>query len=661
MYQQIPVTPAQWCRMWSRIAAIVTFAIGSSVLLGWSLDVTVLKRVLPALQDMSPLMAVSFVIGSAALLVANYHGPRASHFVNAAGTYFLAVGLLWMASFMGYFTGHFNDLIFGAKLPATQSGTQGGVAAGTSANLALLGCAILLRNAWSHRGYWLGQLLLGGAAASALVAGLGYLYGARTLNEFGPYFVPMALHTSLAFLLLSTGYLCLHPERGFMATIANAAGSGLTTRRLAIGGVVIPLFLGWLTWEGQRLGWFLPLLSVVVFAVQTMFGFLALILWNGVTLRKLEEEKARYEFEIRESEERFRLLAESAFEGIVVTREGRVLDANRRFCQMMGYDLQDVVGRPERDFYVLAHPLSGAYNADTKEGEGLLQGRALRLGGESFEVELETRNIPFQGSKALVVAIRDITERKEIDKIKDEFVSVVSHELRTPLTSVHGALGLVLGGVAGPVSEGVATMLELARRNSNRLLLLINDILDMQKIESGVLHFQAAEVELGALALTAVESNFAFAQGLGVELVALRVERGLCVTGDPDRLTQVITNLLSNACKFSYAGSQVEVKVLRHDEWVRLSVKDYGSGIAPEFQTRIFEKFAQGDSSDTRSKGGTGLGLSISRALVERMGGNIDFESTVGAGSTFYFDLPLVRTNNDVTEEAVDQVGIFAV
>jgi len=246
-----------------------------------------------------------------------------------------------------------------------------------------------------------------------------------------------------------------------------------------------------------------------------------------------------------------------------------------------------------------------------------------------------------------VWSFRDITERMRMERLKDEFVSMVSHELRTPLTSIRGSLGLILGGVAGELPDQARMLLDIAHKNSERLITLINDILDIEKIESGRIDFNLQTLELTPLLTQAITTHQTYGEQFQVQFVL--TETVPCqVKADPDRLMQVLANLLSNAAKFSPPGSAVEVSSQRltsQPDWVRVSVRDHGPGIPAEFIPRIFQKFAQADSSNTRQKGGTGLGLSITKAIVERLGGKIGFETQASVGTTFYFDLPLVLTS----------------
>ncbi len=307
----------------------------------------------------------------------------------------------------------------------------------------------------------------------------------------------------------------------------------------------------------------------------------------------------------------------------------------------LGWTLEELKGRPYVEF---VHP----DDQNTTDVEK----QRLRLGGSviDFENRYRTRDGGYrwlswraspEPERGLIYAVaRDIQDQKEVEQMKNDFVSVVSHELRTPLTSIRGSLGLLAGGVAGPLPEKARSLVEIAARNGERLGRLINDILDIEKIESGKMGFRFTPIEFGSLVEQAVESNRAYAEAYGVELRIAGVLPEARVWADGDRVLQVMANLLSNAAKFSPQGGVVSVAAERLDGHLRVAVTDHGKGIPLELRPRLFEKFVQADASSTRQKGGTGLGLSISKAIVERHGGTIGFESETGAATTFFFDLP---------------------
>lgn len=271
------------------------------------------------------------------------------------------------------------------------------------------------------------------------------------------------------------------------------------------------------------------------------------------------------------------------------------------------------------------------------------QFRILRPDGQ----ERVIRSTALVGVDDAGVAVRmtgvnwDITELKKTERLKSEFVSTVSHELRTPLTSIQGSLGLLCGTVAGSLPAGARNLLDVARRNSDRLALLINDLLDMEKIEAGRLHFDLARQPIMPLIEQSLEANAGYAVTYRVQFKLTQAAPSAQARVDANRFLQVMANLLSNAAKFSPAGADVEVSVAAAQGRVRIAVRDRGPGVAAEFRDSIFQKFRQADATDTRARSGTGLGLAISKAIVEGMEGEIGFHTDLGAGSLFYFELPL--------------------
>lgn len=264
--------------------------------------------------------------------------------------------------------------------------------------------------------------------------------------------------------------------------------------------------------------------------------------------------------------------------------------------------------------------------------------------------EFEARLVPAGGGVILVV-LRDVSEARQGQRLRDEFVSVVSHELRTPLTAIRGSIGLLQG--LGPNVDPAQRehMTSIANRNAERLGELIDDLLDMQKIESGRLRIVPRSIELPEFLQQCVDLNEGYAQRHAVELVIESGVPQVQVFADPERLGQVMANLLSNACKFSPKGSRVDIGADVDEDGVEIYVRDRGPGIPEAFHDRIFSKFAQADSGPTREAGGTGLGLHIARELCERMGGSIEFDSRATKGAVFYVRMPLVSPNDESPAE----------
>jgi signal transduction histidine kinase len=236
--------------------------------------------------------------------------------------------------------------------------------------------------------------------------------------------------------------------------------------------------------------------------------------------------------------------------------------------------------------------------------------------------------------------LEDITKRKEVERMKSEFISVVSHELRTPLTSIRGSLGLVAGAMAKDLTEKTSQLLGIANKNSERLMQLINDILDIDKIAAGEMQFNIGCRLLAPLVQQAVDVNRAYAEKFNITVEVVPIAPDIALEVDDVRFIQVFSNLLSNAIKFSPEGGKVKVFVELESGLAYINVQDNGPGIPDSFRSRIFERFSQADSSATRAKGGSGLGLHIAKIMVEQMKGDIGFDTAPGKGTTFWIEFP---------------------
>lgn len=232
-------------------------------------------------------------------------------------------------------------------------------------------------------------------------------------------------------------------------------------------------------------------------------------------------------------------------------------------------------------------------------------------------------------------------EAEKASQAKSEFLSTINHELRTPLTSILGGLGLVTKGAVGDIPEKMISPLSIAYRNTKRLLLLVNDVLDVAKIEAGHLKLNHDDIELKAFLEQSIALNHAYAASFEIEIKLIDCPENLTIWADEHRLLQVMNNLISNAIKFTQAGDVVEINAKQDASSVEISVTDHGRGIPDDLKEKIFEKFTQVDASDSRTAGGTGLGLAISKSIVELHGGTIDLESTPDESTSFYVRIPV--------------------
>jgi PAS domain S-box-containing protein len=252
---------------------------------------------------------------------------------------------------------------------------------------------------------------------------------------------------------------------------------------------------------------------------------------------------------------------------------------------------------------------------------------------------LSATKAPIRNSYNEIVGIveisRDITESKRQEQLKDEFIATVSHELRTPLTSILGSVGCLVGGTAGALPEPALRLLRMALNNCRRLVTIVNDILDMEKIEAGKMLYEREPVDVRTLAMQVIEANRAFADSYGVVVRIDDAATEGTVNADPQRLAQVLTNLLSNAIKFSPRDGAVVISVENCNQTISVSVRDHGPGIPDDYKDRIFGKFVQVDATDRRQRGGTGLGLTITKQIVDQLDGRIAFEPAAGGGTIF--------------------------
>lgn len=375
---------------------------------------------------------------------------------------------------------------------------------------------------------------------------------------------------------------------------------------------------------------------------------------NAELNRRLQQqltELAEARRQVEASGRKLALFAErSPIAVLELDPQGRIREINRAAELLFGYAPAELAG--EAASRLIQPESRDEFDAqwrrliDTREPLARLRLRNLRRDG--IGIVCEWTVTPLVSPAGAIVAViaqgRDITQELEAERLKKEFTSTLSHELRTPLTSIIGSLQLVNSGVMGDPDKDILELTTVAERNAQRLLDLINDILDIEKIESGKLTLAPESLALDEVLDEALLLNRAFGERYRVRFELRGQPLRARVYADRKRLLQVLTNLLSNAAKFSPEGGTVEVTTEQTDGRVRVGVHDRGPGVPENFRTRIFSRFAQAESALTRQKGGTGLGLAICKRLVEMMNGSIGFLDREGGGSTFYFELPLQQS-----------------
>jgi PAS domain S-box-containing protein len=370
------------------------------------------------------------------------------------------------------------------------------------------------------------------------------------------------------------------------------------------------------------------------------------------------QERGRAEELYRQQE----ILLDSVADGICgVDRHGLITFANPAAARLLGADAAALAGRPVHEVLhgAAAPNRQCSDECPLRRAQGGQKAAAgedtiFRGDGTSFPAEYVLTPIADQGRfSGSVLSFRDISQRYALDRLKDEFISTVSHELRTPLTSIRGALGLLSSGMLGEVNDKGTNLLRIALTNSDRLVRLINDILDLERIQSGKEPLSFRTVQLAQIVRQAIDGMAPVADAAGVQLIhdTTQVE----IAADPDRLLQVLTNLLSNAVKFSPPSSTISIMMRAGSSGVTLSVIDQGRGIPADKLEAIFGRFQQVDASDSRQKGGSGLGLAICRTIVQQHSGRIWAERNPVRGSTFRVFLPFKPAPIEVPRPVFDQ------
>jgi PAS domain S-box-containing protein len=428
----------------------------------------------------------------------------------------------------------------------------------------------------------------------------------------------------------------------------DVQGTLLTFGLLVVAAAVQVLFPGGPLTETLTALWVVLVFSVGV--RQTL-----LIVDNHDLRDGLEQRVREQTADLHDMARQNELLLDSVGDGIyAVDLEGRITSCNPSTAQAIGCDPAQLIGRNAHEVLHVAHPAGhdGVPQGQQHTWARCYIRRALaeaevareledvyrRTDGTCFPVEL-TASPMLNDDRVTgaVVVFRDVTQRREIERMKDEFLSTVSHELRTPLTSMLGSLGM-LGTIVETSPAQAQRMITIALRSCDRLIRLINDILDVERIRSGKTRMERTPLEARVVLAATIREMTSLAEANGITL-QLGEADGWAVA-DADRVTQTLTNIVGNALKFAAPGTSVRLSAIAGDSEVIFSVADQGRGIPADKLALIFEPFEQVDSSDSREKGGTGIGLAICRGIVERHGGRIWAESEVGEGATFRFTLP---------------------
>ncbi|MDZ4202281.1 MAG: response regulator [Gallionella sp.] len=668
-------------------AGIAVAVIGMIALLGWILDISVLKSIRPDWVTMKANTALCFLLSGLALwLKARSRSPtlpaRVLLLMHTLSALVMLIGLLTLLQYLTSDDFGIDQWLLQETAGAVDSRPLGRMAPATALCFVLLGSALLLhgRSNWQRT---LVALFATTILFATLLSGQIYLYLFDTGSAFGlEYAFHLAAHTILAFVLLGAGLLCAQPAHGVVALLRQRDSGGALTRRLLPVTLLLPPLIGWLKLSGERFGLYQPDLGVALVALSYVVIGSTLVLWVARHLSRTEAERERMNTAIATNEAQLRTLVRTIPDLVwLKDNDGVYLACNPTFEHFFGAKEADIVGKTDYDFvpreqadFFRANDLAASIAGVPRTNE-----EWLTIAETGQRVLAETIKMPVHDSGGRLIGVlgiaRDITRRREsendirallaqsdqarqallgliedvttehaaaadmlkaktvaeeITRAKSEFLANMSHEIRTPMNAIIGMQYLALQ------TELTATQrnyLSKAQGAAHSLLSIINDILDLSKIEAGKVDIEHIEFSLDTV-LERLSDTIGFqAAQKNIELL-VRYDPNIPYTliGDPLRLGQVLLNLCGNAIKFTEQG-EVEIDILIVETTdsaltLKICVRDTGVGITPEVQEKLFQKFTQADQSTTRRFGGTGLGLSISKYLVEIMGGRIWIENS---------------------------------
>ena len=677
MTQELLRRRAHSLRLVSSVVGTVAILVGVAVLGGWAFDVVALKSVLPRLPTMKPNTAVAFVLLGLSLRRQSGHAG-AQRAADVCALVAALVGLLTLVEDLVGLDPGLDRLLFRNALLADPRPYAGRMAPPTAASLLFLGLAIPLGRRVGG-GMRIAEAFALTAALMSAMAVTGYVYGVEPLYRVAGR-APVGVHTALTVLLLACGLLAAHPEQGLVASVISDGPGGRAARRLLPPAVLLPFFIGWLGVLGQRANLYEAAFGVSVRALAVIIIFSAVIFWNARSLDQLDRERRTAEEAAREKSRVLQLILDSMTDGVAVAdAQGQFLVFNRAAEEILGVDAGNTGPQGWSDRYGL-FLTDGTTQYPSTE---LPLARAIR-GEEVTNVEMITRNPrrpegawlkvsarPLQDPQGVlqggIALFSDVTEGRRLDearrraqeletasreaqeasRLKSAFLANMSHELRTPLNAVIGFAEILHDAKVGPVTPDQKEFLGDILSSSRHLLQLINDILDLSKVEAGRMEFRPERVDVSHVVAEVRDTLRSIAAGKRIH-IDIQIDSGLGkVVIDPGKLKQILYNYLSNALKFTPDEGHVTVRAaLDGPDRFRLEVEDTGIGIEPEDLKRLFVEFQQLDATAAKRYAGTGLGLALTRRLVEAQGGRAGARSTPGGGSVFYAILPRIAPSS---------------
>ena len=668
-------------KTYSRVASTAIIIISCLVLAGWVMDIEMLKRIFPGVVAMNPMTALNFILAGAAVWLLQSTSPTLAsrRVVHGFACFIAVIGLLRIIALTVGWDSGTDQLLFRSKLDLGPP-PPNRIAPNTAFNFVLIGLALwLIDSKWRSRAQSMAVMV----AAFSLLAVIGYLYGAASFYKVKTY-IPMALHTATSFTLLATAILCARPNRGLMGRVVSNGAGGLMLRRMLIFTIGLPILLGWVMVAVRQNDIYDESLRLAIYVVLIMVVFGNMVRINALSLDRQERERQRAEELMRASEERYRTLVVATTQIVWTTdAQGQVEDMPD-WRATTGQTLEEVKGwgwleaiHPddrERTAQIWSHAVAtrGIYDTEyrIRQRDGgyrhfLVRGVPVLMadGGIREWVGTCTDIDDQQRAREETIRAREAAEAATI--AKSEFLANMSHELRTPLNAIIGFSEVLEDETFGPLNARQTRYVGNILNSGRHLLQLINDILDIAKIEAGRLTLDRAPFPVAGALNDVAAIVKALANKKSIRLTVETEDELPLLTADQPKFKQIMYNLISNAIKFTPEGGSVTVQASLDTSGdgstlaIRIAVADTGIGIKPDDQERIFREFEQVDSSYSRQQQGTGLGLALTRNLIELHGGRIWVESAgiEGKGSTFTFVLPVQAAQTQAAAGVADSHG----
>jgi len=642
-----------------RRAGAFVLVVAGAVLLGWGLDISFLRSIVPGLVAMNPTTALVFALAAGSLLALRTEPAerRPSRRGRAAKLAAAAITLVGVVTIAGYLLGRnlgLDQILFGGELEGNR------IAPNTGFNFVLVGLALLLLDVEAHGKLRTSHVLATASGLIALLAATGYLYGAVNLYGVGAH-IPMALNTAIAFVVLDLGILLARPDRGIMALVTGNGAGARAARRLLPAAFVVPVAVGGLRLAGQRAGLYGPELGLTLHVFVIALVFVVIALAFAAQLDRTERER-----------DLLRTIMDSLPDLIYVKdAKSRFLRINRAQAANLGCAKpEDAVGKTDFDFY--PEPVARAFFAAERRlyesGEPMINSLERQtVEGEPGQWTIATK-IPILDQEDRVTGLvglsRDITDFKRAEEVlartmgeleertraleaktreQETFIYTVSHDLRSPLVSLQGLAGILLEDHATDLPGEARRYLDRIIANADKMQALIGDLLELSRV--GYSDGDYAPVDLGAIVRDVVEQ---LGHTLAARSADVRVAGELpLVWANSAQLSQLFANLIANAVAYTPTDRTPLVlisAVERSDCW-EITIRDNGVGIPVAWREKVFGLFQRLPAGKALNPGGSGVGLAIVARIIETHGGRLWLESEDGVGTTFHFVLPMSDAN----------------